>query len=159
MSGSPFQSSLLARDRKLFLDLTQEEADLWITRVFDRVRPNMQLISAVTLQEDDEKSPLNLEVVLMVANRSVREVSIEMADALLTPERQKKLMPLISRYCDELLAQGRELDAAFVQQGLIDILQGVNPSQNTLLVEICLRSIYHQVSILNNNTPLGARAL
>ena len=43
----PFQHSLLVRDQKLFLELTSEEADVWITRVFDRIRPQMHLIATL----------------------------------------------------------------------------------------------------------------
>ncbi len=157
MSVLPFQPSLLARDRKLFLELTPDEADVWITRVFERIRPQMGLITSLILPEGVPSGPLNLEAVLMVASRSVREVAVEMADILLTTVRQQQLMPSLSVYCDELLAEGRALDATFIQQGLIDIQDGKSPGQNPLLVEICLRSIYHQVSLINGNPRLAPK--
>ncbi len=155
MSGLPFQPSLLARDHKLFLELTPDEAEVWITRVFDRIRPQMQMITALILNENDQTSPLNLEAVLMVASSSVREVAVEMADVLLSPDRLQQLFPLLSAYCDELLAQGRALDATFVQQGLIGMLEEKDPGQNPLLVEVCLRSIYHQVSLINGQPRMA----
>jgi len=158
MSGFSFQPSLLARDRKLFLELTPEEADVWITRVFDRIRPHMHLISSMVFNPEERGAPLNLEAVLFVASPSVREVAVEMANVLLTPERQQQLFPLLNAYCDELLAQGRALDATFVQQGLIDMLDGKFPGQNTLLVEVCLRGIYHQVSLINSSPRMTPRS-
>lgn len=157
MHPSPFQPSLLTRDRKLFLELTPEEADIWIARVFDRIRPQMQLINAMMFQENEEQSPLNLELVLMMANRSVREVAGEMASTLLTPDRQQALFPTISAYCDELLAQGRNLDATFIQQGLIAMQSGQDPGQNTLLVEVCMRSIFFQVGLVNSSPQGGGK--
>jgi hypothetical protein len=158
MNPFPFQPSLLARDRKLFLELTSEEADVWITRVFDRIRPHMHTIASLVLTEAEKGSPLNLEAMLIVASPSVREVAVEMANQLLTPERQGQLFPLLSAYCDELLAQGRALDATFVQQGLIEMLNGKTPGQVTLLVEICLRGIYHQVSLINGSPSILLRS-
>jgi hypothetical protein len=157
MNGSSFQPSLLARDRKLFLELTPDEAEVWITRVFERVRPQMHLITSLILPEGEQGAPLNLETVLMVASSSVREVAVEMADILLTPERQQQMIPSLGVYCDELLAEGRALDATFIQQGLIAIQEGRFPGQNQLLVEICLRSITHQVSLINGNPRLAPR--
>ena len=93
----------------------------------------------------------------MVASRSVREVAVEMADILLTAERQQKLVPSLSAYCDELLADGRALDATFIQQGLIAIDEARAAGQNPLLVEICLRSIHHQVSMINGNPRAAPR--
>lgn len=151
MNGFAFQPSLLTRDRKLFLELTPAEADVWITRVFDHIRPQMQIITSMFLGEGEQGAPLNLEAVLMVATRSVREIAVEMAGILLTPDRQQLLIPALSIYCDELLAEGRALDATFIQQGLICIQEGKTPGQNPLLVEVCLRSIYHQVSLINGN--------
>lgn len=151
MRGFTFQPSLLDRDQKLFLELTSEEAEVWITRVFERIRPQMHIITSLILQEGDQGRPLNLETVLMVAEHGVREVAAEMAGTLLTPERQRQLIPSLSAYCDELLAEGRALDATFVQQGLIAVEEGKAPGQNPLLVEICLRGIYHQVSLINGN--------
>ncbi len=151
MSGFTYQPSLLARDRKLFLELTPEEADVWITRVFDRIRPQMHVITNLILGEGTPTAPLNLEAVLIVAAPSVREVAVEMANLLLTPERQQQLFPLLNAYCDELLAQGRALDATFVQQGLIAMQEGKLPGQNQLMVEICLYSIFYQVSLINGN--------
>ena len=151
MSGIAFQPSLLARDHKLFLELTAEEAEVWITRVFERIRPQMSMIAGLIAVDGEQGAPLNLEAVLMVASRSVREVAVEMADILLTAERQQKLVPSLSAYCDELLADGRALDATFIQQGLIAIDEARAAGQNPLLVEICLRSIFHQVNLLNGN--------
>jgi hypothetical protein len=146
----PFQSSLLARDHKLFLELSTEEANEWIPLVFERVRPHMPLINALIVDDvDNDPTPVNLSVVLMIARQPVREVAAEMAASLLTPDRQKMLIPLLGVYCDELLAQGRGLDATFVQQGLIDMQRGQQPGQNPLLVEVCLASIHHQVMLIN----------
>ncbi len=158
MSGLTYQPSLLARDRKLFLELTSEEADVWITRVFDRIRPHMHMITNLILSEGGPAAPLNLEAVLIIAAPSVREVAVEMANLLLTSERQQQLFPLLSAYCDELLAQGRALDATFVQQGLIVMQEGKLPGQNPLLVEICLHSIYHQVSLINGSPRPAPRS-
>lgn len=149
MNEDFFQPSLLTRDRKLFLELTPDEVDMWVTRVFDHIRPYMRGILPLILDEEDLNAPLDLELVLTIANRRVREVAVEMANALFTPDRQQQIFPLLNAYCDELLAQGRSLDATFVQQGLIGILQGQAPGQNTLLVEVCLRAITHQVSLIN----------
>jgi hypothetical protein len=158
MNTFPFQPSLLARDRKLFLELSPEEADVWITRVFDRIRPHMHAISSLVLTEAEQGAPLNLEAMLVVASSSVREVAVEMANIILTPQRMEQLFPLLNAYCDELLAQGRALDATFVQQGLIEMLTGKAPGQITLLVEICLRGIYHQVSMINGNPGIALRS-
>jgi hypothetical protein len=155
MNGISFQPSLLTRDRKLFLELTPAEAEVWVTRVFDHIRPQMQLITSMFLGDGEQHTPLNLEAVLMVASRSVREVAVEMADILMTPERQQRLVPALNMYCDELLAEGRALDATFIQQGLICILEGKVASQNPLLVEVCLRSIHHQVSLINGVPRMG----
>lgn len=160
MTGFSAQYSLLARDRKLFIELSPEEADVWITRVFDRIRPQMHIITNMVMEEGGFYlgMPLNLEMVLTVAADSVREVAVEMANILITPERQQQLFPLLNAYCDELLAQGRALDAIFVQQGLIALQEGQAPGQNPLLVEICLRSIYHQVSLINGNPRTASRS-
>lgn len=153
-----YQPSLLTRDRKLFFELTPQEADVWIARVFDHIRPQMQIITQMFLGESEQNAPLNLEAVLMVASRTVREVAVEMADILLTPERQQRLVPALSIYCDELLAEGRPLDATFIQQGLICIQDGKCPSQNPLLVEICLRSIHYHVSLINGSPRMALLA-
>ncbi len=146
----PFQNSLLSRDHKLFLELSVEEADVWIPRVFERVKPHMPMINAISFEgESDNRTPMNLEVVLLIASQTVREVAVEMASTLLTTERLKKLLPLLNAYCDELLADGRDFDATFVQQGLIAIQQGQQPANNPLLVEVCLTSIHHQVMLIN----------
>jgi hypothetical protein len=150
MSTLPYHSSLLARDRKLFLELTTDEAEVWVTRVFDRIRPQMHIISLL-LNEGEPGTPLNLEAVLVIASESVREVAVEMAGVLFTPERLARISPLLNAYCDELLARGRALDATFVQRGLIDLQAGFAPGQNSLLVEICLRSIHHQVNLINGS--------
>jgi hypothetical protein len=157
MTGSSFQYSLLARDRKSFIELSPEEADVWITRVFDRIRPQMNLINGLVLNENEKGMPLDLETVLAVASNSVREVAVEMANVLITPERQRRLSPLLNAYCDELLAQGRPLDATFIQQGLIDMQDGREPGQNPLFVEICLRGIHQQVSLINGNPRAAPR--
>ena len=149
MAGWPQRHSLLTRDQKLFLELTPAEADVWISRVFDRLRPHMNLISAIVGAENAGR-PLNLEMVLEMVHLPVREVAVEMADDLLTPARQRILLPLLNTYCDELLAQGRNVDAIFIQQGLIAMQEGALPGQNPLLVEVCLRSIVHQVSLINS---------
>jgi hypothetical protein len=112
----------------------------------------------MVLTEAEQGSPLNLEAVLVVAAPSVREVAVEMANILLTPDRQEQLFPLLSAYCDELLAQGRALDATFVQQGLIEMLNGKIPGQITLLVEICLYGIYHQVSLINGGPNVALKS-
>ncbi len=158
MSGLTYQPSLLARDRKLFLELTPDEADVWITRVFERIRPQMPAITNQILNEGGPVAPLNLAAVLIVAAPSVREVAVEMANILLSPERLQQLFPLLNAYCDELLAQGRALDATFVQQGLIAMQEGKHPGQNQLLVEICLYSIYHQVSLINGSPRPAPRS-
>lgn len=159
MNVLPFQPSILDRDHKLFFELSPQEADVWIARLFDEIRPQMHLIRAMTFDGDTKNAPLNLEVVLMVAARKVREVAVSMADALLTPERQQQIIPLLSGYCDELLAEGRGLDATFVEQGLIGIRAGKKPGQNILLVEICIRSIFHQVSMINGDPNKTGKAL
>lgn len=152
MNQFPFQQSLLVRDQKVFLQLTAEEADKWIPLVFERVMPHMPMIHAFVIDEGNRHVPVNLEVVLMIASTTVREVAVEMAAALLTVERQKQLLPQLNDYCDELLAQDRALEATFVQQGLINIQRGQHPSQNPLLVEVCLTSIYHQVLLINGGS-------
>lgn len=157
MIGIQIRPTLLFRDNKLFLQLTSEEAEVWITRVFERIRPQMPMISGILLQEQFN-IPLNLEVVLMVASHSVREVAVEMAGTLLTRERQQRLAPALNAYCDELLAQDRTLDAAYIQQGLIGIEAGQEAGKNPLLVEICLRSIYHQVALINGNAGQEQRS-
>ncbi len=150
MNQFPYQTSLLARDQKVFLQLTPEEADIWIPRVFERVKPHMPMINAFTLEGDEnDRIPVNLEVLLMIASKSVREVAVEMAASVLTAERQRQLLPMLNAYCDELLAEDRALDATFVQQGLIDMQRGQPPSQNPLLVEVCLTSIHFQVMLIN----------
>lgn len=159
MTGMPFHTSILARDRKLFLEMTAEEADEWIPRVFDRIRPHMAMINALVYDEEDEKAPLNLELMLSIAGRSVREVAVEMANELLTPTRQQQLVPLLNVYCDELLVEARDLDATFVQQGLIGIQRGIAAGQNMLLVEVCMRSIFQQVSLINGNPLKPPRSL
>ena len=160
MNDSPFLPSLLARDHKLFLELSPEEADVWIARVFDAIRPQMHLVRAIGLDDDDDQAaPLNLEAVLIIAVHKVREVAVEMAGELLTPERQQRLVPLLDTYCDELLAEGRDLDATFIEQGLMDIRAGKRPGQNTLLVEICMRSIFYQVSLISGDPNKSGRAL
>lgn len=164
-NDSPFQLPLLARDHKRFLELSPQEADVWITRVFDAIRPQMGLIRAIAFDEDSgalspgDNAPLNLEAVLLIAGRKVREVAAEMAGALFTPQRQQQLIPLLNAYCDELLAQGRGLDATFIEQGLMDMHSGKNPAQNILLVEICMRSIYDQVSLINGDPNRTNKAL
>jgi hypothetical protein len=150
MNDFPYQTSLLARDQKVFLQLTPEEVDVWIPRVFERVKPHMPMINAFTFEEDiDDRVPVNLEVLLMIASKSVREVAVEMAAAVLTAERQRQLLPMLNAYCDELLAEDRTFDATFVQQGLIGIQRGQLASQNPLLIEVCLTSIHYQVMLIN----------
>lgn len=151
MNETWYQPSLLARDHKLFLQLSPEEADVWLPRVFERIRPHIDMINGLVFDNEEEHEPLNLELVLTLAIRSVREVAQEMADVMLTPERLDGLLPVISAYCDELLAQNRALDATFIQQGLIQIQRLGSPSQNPLLVEICVRSIFHQINLFNGN--------
>jgi hypothetical protein len=148
-----FQPSLLARDHKLFLQLSAEEADFWLPRVFDRIRPHINMINGLFLEdgEENENQPINLELVLMLAIRSVREVAQEMADSMLTPDRLDRILPVLNTYCDELLAENRALDATFIQQGLIQIKRMRNPGQNPLLVEICVRSIFHQIDLFSGN--------
>ena len=164
MSGSRYKKSILARDQKHFLILTEDEVNFWIPRVFECVQPVMPLIRALMLQDsapggEDEHTPVDLEAVLMIAARPVREVAAEMANALLTPTRLNSLFPRLNAYCDELLAQNRPLEAAFVQQELLRIRQGCEPAQVPLLVEICLRSIDQQVSLINGSSPPAARSL
>ncbi len=149
MTGSMFQTPLLARDQKLFLELTSDEAVYWVTRVFEHLRPYMRAITPLIVNEEDLNAPLDLEGMLIVGSRRVREVAVDMANVIFTPERQQQIFPQLSAYCDELLAEGRTLDATFVQQGLIGIQQGQQPGQNTLLVEVCQYSIFHQVSLIN----------
>ena len=159
MSDLFFQSSLLARDHKLFLELSPEETEVWVGRVFDAIRPQMNLIRAMTFDGDTASVPMNLEAVLLIASRKVREVAVEMAAELLTPERQRRLAPMLDAYCDELLAEGRGLDAIFIQQGLTDIRGGRIARQNLLLVEICMVSIFHQVSLINGDPNKIQKAL
>lgn len=159
MNDLSYPSSLLARDHKLFLELSPQETDVWVGRVFDAIRPQMKLIRAMTFDGDTSNAPMNLEAVLLIASRKVREVAVEMAADLLTPQRQQRLVPLLNAYCDELLAEGRGLDATFIEQGLMDIRAGKSPGQNILLVEICMRSIYHQVSLINGDPNRTNKAL
>jgi hypothetical protein len=183
MNAPLFQKSLLARDQKAFLELTSDEVETWVPIVFEHIRPHIHLMQVITdprlfldpqtyarkpeesdpfdIGEDENQfhEPLNLEIALMIASQSVREVAAEMADHLLTVERQQRLFPAISAYCDELLARGRDLDATFVQQGLIGILQGIPPRQNPLLIEICMRSIHQQVSMINGGSRSIRHAL
>jgi hypothetical protein len=149
MTESMFHTPLLARDQKLFLELSSDEAVYWVTRVFEHLRPYMRAITPLLIDEEDINAPLDLEGMLVIGSRRVREVAVEMANVIFTPERQQQIFPMLSAYCDELLAEGRALDATFVQQGLIGILNGQPPAQNTLLVEVCQYSIFHQVSLIN----------
>lgn len=158
MNQFPFQNSLLARDQKVFLELTPEEADKWIPLVFERVKPHMPMINAFVVEDGSDRLPMNLEVVMLIASKTVREVAVEMAGSLLTAERQKRLLPQLNAYCDELLAEDRALDATFVQQGLINIQRGQQPSLNPLLVEVCLTSIYHQVMLINGGPHASLRS-
>jgi hypothetical protein len=141
--------SLLARDQKLFLQLSTEEADLWLPRVFERISPQIDMIYGL-VYDDDTREPLNLELALTLTMRTVREVAQEMADGLLSPERLEHLLPVLNLYCDELLAQDRVRDATYIQNGLIQMKQCARPAQNPLLVEICVRSIFHQVELFND---------
>ena len=159
MNQIPFQNSLLARDQKVFLELTPEEAEKWIPLVFERVKPHMPMINAFVVEDGTDHMPMNLEVVLMIASKTVREVAVEMASDLLTTERQTRLLPKLNAYCDELLAQDRALDATFVQQGLINMQRGQQPALNPLLVEVCLTSIYHQVMLINGGPHAPLRSL
>jgi hypothetical protein len=146
-----FQPSILIRDNKLFLQLSAQEADVWLPRVFDRIRPQIDMVYGLVFEDVMEHEPLNLELALMLAIRGVREVAREMAADMFTPDRLAYLVPVLNAYCDELLAQDRPLDATYVQQGLIQIEQDENPSNNPLLVEVCISSIFHQVDLFNSN--------
>jgi len=153
MYGLRAKSSFLTRDRKLFLELSQAEVDCWIPRVFDKIRPQMLALSAILFGENE---PTNLVLILDLTMDEVRDVAREMANTLMTPERLHQIHPLLDNYCDELLAQGREREAAFIQHGLIRMDRMQAPERNPLLVEICAQALYqqiHQMSMISKGAP------
>lgn len=150
MYGFRARSSFLIRDNKLFLELSQSEADEWIPKVFDKIRPSMNALCAVLFDEDE---PANLPLILDLTMDQVREVAREMADCLMTPDRLRVIFPRLDGYCDELLADGRDREAAFIQTGLIQmarcIARAEQPQRNSLLVEICAQAIYQHIEAMS----------
>jgi len=132
---------LFDRDDADALYLSQEEVEPWLPVLVDRVQPCFAQIERGLKRgeaPDEATREKSAELLFQVAR--------EMAQAIFTPERIRRLLADLRDYCRRLHQAGEREACAYAQAAVMALQRDQDPAENPLLLAICytsLRSLLH----------------